>query len=232
MSLRLSSRRIRFLRAPLVLGLAALLLGHAATAQPRRTQDLSQAPAPPPATGPETMLQVPVTNLLPGGATRRPQIASPTVGDAAAIERGHKYFSQFNCVSCHGDNGGGGMGPPLSDEVWLYGADPENVYLTIRQGRPNGMPSFGSILPDPVIWDLVAYVGIIWKKPDGTFGRTTSLSPPSPAIEQVPAEMLTTSHPWDHTEPFAMGQKPQSDLAAQRIEQQKSAAPTAGGAGK
>ena len=35
--------------------------------------------------------------------------------DAQAVERGMKYFTAFNCVGCHAANGGGGMGPALSN---------------------------------------------------------------------------------------------------------------------
>ena len=49
------------------------------------------------------------------------------------------------------------MGPPLSDTDWVYGSEPGDIFLTIKQGRPNGMPSFQN-LPNDVIWQLVAYV--------------------------------------------------------------------------
>ena len=50
------------------------------------------------------------------------------------------------------------MGPPLIDENWIYGSEPENIYATIIQGRPNGMPAFGGKLGDQQVWQLVAYV--------------------------------------------------------------------------
>ena len=50
------------------------------------------------------------------------------------------------------------MGPPLRDDEWIYGSDPENIFRTIMEGRPNGMPSFaGRVNPDDV-WKLVAFV--------------------------------------------------------------------------
>ena len=39
--------------------------------------------------------------------------------------------------------GGGGIGPPLMDDRWIYGSAPENIYASIVQGRPNGMPAWG-----------------------------------------------------------------------------------------
>jgi len=77
--------------------------------------------------------------------------------NAFAMSGGKRLFSQFNCVGCHA-HGGGGMGPPLMDEKWLYGSRPEQVFATITQGRPNGMPSFGGKIPDYQVWQLAAYV--------------------------------------------------------------------------
>jgi cytochrome c oxidase cbb3-type subunit 3 len=50
------------------------------------------------------------------------------------------------------------MGPPLMDEQWIYGSDPENIYATIVEGRPNGMPSFRGKIPEYQVWQLVSYV--------------------------------------------------------------------------
>jgi len=44
------------------------------------------------------------------------------------------------------------------DNVWIYGSEPENVFATIVQGRPNGMPAFGGRIPEKEVWQLVAYV--------------------------------------------------------------------------
>jgi cytochrome c oxidase cbb3-type subunit III len=70
---------------------------------------------------------------------------------------GKRLFSAFNCAGCH-SQGGGGMGPPLMDQKWIYGAKIENIVQTIREGRPNGMPSFRGKVPDNQIWQLAAYV--------------------------------------------------------------------------
>ena len=64
---------------------------------------------------------------------------------------------ETNCSGCH-SHGGGGMGPPLMDSQWIYGSDAANIFATIVEGRPNGMPSFGSKLPPDSIWKLATYV--------------------------------------------------------------------------
>jgi cytochrome c oxidase cbb3-type subunit 3 len=63
----------------------------------------------------------------------------------------------MNCSGCH-SHGGGGIGPPLTDDDWIYGSDPQNIFATITEGRPNGMPSFRGRIPSQQIWELTAYV--------------------------------------------------------------------------
>lgn len=158
---------------------------------------------------PPAFLQVPVSPLFPGNVPSDPNIKNPNQGDPQSAERGMKYFATFNCIGCHADNGGGGMGPALSNHAFIYGSKPENIFLTIYQGRPNGMPAWGSVLPQSVIWDLVTYIGNLSNAPSTEWGTTFSPAPLSPSVEQVPSEHITTAEPWSHTEKFTSGQKPQ-----------------------
>jgi cytochrome c oxidase cbb3-type subunit 3 len=100
------------------------------------------------------------------------------------------------------------MGPALSNRTFVYGSAPENIYLSIYQGRPNGMPAWGGALPDAVIWDLVTYIGQLGNEPETQWGRTFAFDPPSPSIQQVPAERVQTAKPWQQTQKFTYGQKP------------------------
>lgn len=68
--------------------------------------------------------------------------------------------------------GGGGIGPPLSDKTWIYGGEPGQIYLTILQGRPNGMPAFGRSLTPESIWQLVAYVRTLSRSAADPVGTT------------------------------------------------------------
>ena len=81
----------------------------------------------------------------------------PYGDNAYALYEGKRLFAAFNCVGCHA-HGGGGMGPPLMDSAWRYGYEPANIYATIANGRPNGMPSFKSRIAPRQMWELVAYV--------------------------------------------------------------------------
>jgi len=101
---------------------------------------------------------VPNTTLFPGSARLDPGIENPYSGDPDAIAAGERHFNAFNCSGCHAPLGGGGMGPPLSDDQWIHGSEPAQIYLTIVHGRPEGMPAFGSMLPRRTVWELVSYI--------------------------------------------------------------------------
>jgi cytochrome c oxidase cbb3-type subunit III len=154
------------------------------------------------------ILQVPVSGLHPGNVSFAPKINNPLAQDPQATTRGMQDFNQFNCVGCHAGNGGGGMGPALSEGRFIYGSTPANLFLSVYQGRPNGMPAWGELLPESTIWELVAYVQSIAHAPSETFGRTISRTPQSPSVEQTPSEFLQTVNPWSFTTSFSNGQKP------------------------
>jgi cytochrome c oxidase cbb3-type subunit 3 len=98
-----------------------------------------------------------LSDLQPGTPTTQPAVDNPYERNAYALSEGKRLFQQYNCVGCHA-NGGGGMGPPLIDATWIYGSNPEQIFATIVQGRPNGMPSFQGKVPDYQVWQLAAYV--------------------------------------------------------------------------
>ena len=153
-------------------------------------------------------LTAPVSHLQPGAAPFPPAMKNPLADDPQAATRGMRDFLNFNCVGCHAPNAGGGMGPSLSDNQWIYGDTPAQIFLSIYQGRPNGMPAWGQALPESVIWELVAYVQSITEPRGKTFGRTISRAPEEPDKEQIPAENVQTVNPWNFTESFPNGQKP------------------------
>jgi hypothetical protein len=85
--------------------------------------------------------------------------------DPASVERGMKYFVGVNCVGCQVPNGGGGMGPSLSRRSFKFGADPASHFVLITHGAPPGMPAWGELLPETVIWDLVSCLSSISDEP-------------------------------------------------------------------
>ncbi|KAA5823463.1 c-type cytochrome [Algibacter amylolyticus] len=57
--------------------------------------------------------------------------------DAADVKAGQAIF-QSNCVACHMADGGGGIGPNLTDDHWLLGGGIKNVFKTISEGGRSG----------------------------------------------------------------------------------------------
>ncbi|HLV13996.1 MAG TPA: cbb3-type cytochrome c oxidase N-terminal domain-containing protein [Xanthomarina sp.] len=56
---------------------------------------------------------------------------------AADLSNG-KAIYETNCVACHQSDGGGGIGPNLTDEYWILGGGIKNVFKTISEGGRNG----------------------------------------------------------------------------------------------
>ncbi|MDB5296950.1 MAG: cytochrome c class [Phycisphaerales bacterium] len=100
---------------------------------------------------------VPLSTLQPGEPTPYAFKPNPYEENAQAMSEGKQLYQAWNCVGCHA-HGGGGMGPALIDDKWIYGSEPEQIVSTIIQGRPNGMPSFRGKIPDYQVWELAAYV--------------------------------------------------------------------------
>jgi cytochrome c oxidase cbb3-type subunit 3 len=111
---------------------------------------------PPPANDILNIVQI--SGLNPGAnSIPTPPSSNMYQESAYAVSEGQKLYEQYNCVGCHA-HGGGGIGPPLMDRDWIYGSEPGNIFTTIMQGRPNGMPSFRNRIPEYQAWELAAYV--------------------------------------------------------------------------
>ncbi|MBV9219573.1 MAG: cytochrome c [Methylobacteriaceae bacterium] len=79
------------------------------------------------------------------------------LNNAYHLSQGKRLYASFNCRGCHFD-GGGGIGPALMENRWIYGGTIADIVATIREGRPNGMPSFRGKITDEQIWEIAAYV--------------------------------------------------------------------------
>ena len=97
------------------------------------------------------------TGLYAGPAPPTQTAVSPFQQNAWGMAEGKRLFTALNCSGCHA-NGGGGMGPALMDEAWIYGSEPANIFSSIVEGRPNGMPSWRNKIADAQVWQLVAYI--------------------------------------------------------------------------
>lgn len=71
---------------------------------------------------------------------------------------GARLFTQ-NCVVCHGDHGEGKIGPNLTDEFWLHGGEPAQIWSIIRDGvAARGMPQWGATLGAVSVQQVAAHV--------------------------------------------------------------------------
>jgi Cytochrome c, mono- and diheme variants len=78
--------------------------------------------------------------------------------DAHEVSEGRKVFVK-NCVACHGPDGGGVIGPNLTDNAWLHGGKIEQINATITNGvLVKGMPQWGKILKPEEIDEVTTYV--------------------------------------------------------------------------
>jgi cytochrome c oxidase cbb3-type subunit 3 len=119
-----------------------------------------------------------LTSFEAGAPAPAHEPRSPYQDNALGMAEGKRLFSAFNCVGCHATGGGGGIGPALMDDQWIYGFAPDQIFSTIAQGRPDGMPAFGAKLPDDQIWQIVAYVQSLSAETprDASPGRNDDLS--------------------------------------------------------
>lgn len=78
--------------------------------------------------------------------------------DPKALALGKSVFTA-TCAACHRNDGGGMVGPNLTDEFWLHGAAPEKVFKTIAAGVPDkGMPAWQPQLGALKTQAVAAYV--------------------------------------------------------------------------
>jgi cytochrome c oxidase cbb3-type subunit III len=81
-----------------------------------------------------------------------------SLSDAAALAEGKEIFSK-NCVTCHAADGGGLVGPNLTDDFWIHGGGIKNVFKTIKNGVPaKGMISWQAQLDPKKIQAVASYV--------------------------------------------------------------------------
>ena len=85
-------------------------------------------------------------------------LKNPYENDKRAIATGGKLFVAYNCADCHGAGGSGAMGPAFGDGRWHFGGSDAEVFESIYQGRPDGMPAWGGRISNDQIWMLTAYV--------------------------------------------------------------------------
>ena len=78
--------------------------------------------------------------------------------DQQWMEYGSAVFS-MHCTSCHAQDGGGGIGPNLTDDYYLNVTTIEDIHAVIADGANNGaMPAWGNRLHPKEVVLLSSYV--------------------------------------------------------------------------
>lgn len=79
--------------------------------------------------------------------------------DAASLAEGKTIFTT-NCVACHRADGGGNIGPNLTDNHWILGGGIKNVFHTITNGGRDGkgMIAWKATLKPKEIQKVASYV--------------------------------------------------------------------------
>lgn len=79
--------------------------------------------------------------------------ASPT-----AIASGKQVFTLY-CAACHRADGGGQIGPNLTDDAWIHGGTLTDIHRTVEKGvLAKGMPEWGKVLKPEQVNEVTAYV--------------------------------------------------------------------------
>lgn len=94
----------------------------------------------------------------PTGPTVTNEQLTALVADAGRLAEGKAVYDQ-NCAACHRADGGGLIGPNLTDDAWIHGGSPVEIHTTIAQGvLAKGMPAWERILKPDQVNAVTAYV--------------------------------------------------------------------------
>ena len=111
---------------------------------------------------------------------------------ADIVAQGEALFSGNSCSACHGPAGGGGLCPPVTNDIWVYGGDDDTLFRLIalgsdglqgqgysRKGHESAvapMPPFGSALKSSDdLWKILAFIRAHYQgDPSRKFGVSAS----------------------------------------------------------
>lgn len=116
--------------------------------------------------------------------------------DKVDIEAGKAIFIK-SCEVCHGPDGGGVIGPNLTDNFWLHGANIKNIFHTVHDGI-NAMPPWKTTYSNKEIEQVCSYVvslhGTKPKNPKAPEGKEEEITDQGSAAA-APATSDSTSAP-------------------------------------
>ena len=105
--------------------------------------------------------------------------------DENALAAGQAEFVA-KCAACHLADGGGSVGPNLTDQYWLHGGSVQDVFKTIKYGVPaKGMIAWESQLTPTQMQNIASFIL--------SLQGTTPATPKDPQGELYVAEVTTDS---------------------------------------
>jgi cytochrome c oxidase cbb3-type subunit 3 len=99
--------------------------------------------------------------------------------DETVLTAGKRTYDTL-CAPCHRNDGGGLVGPNLTDDYWIHGATFGDTVTIIWNGVPSkGMVTWKSMLKPDVIYEVASFVYTL---------RGTEPPNPKPPENQVPVQ--------------------------------------------
>lgn len=124
-----------------------------------------------------------------GGAS--PEQLAALATDQAALATGKQVYAT-NCASCHRADGGGMIGPNLTDDYWIHGSSLPEIHTTIVEGvLAKGMPNWGKLLKPDQVNAVTVYVASLKgsnpANPKAPEGVPAGATPPADTTGTRPA---------------------------------------------
>jgi cytochrome c oxidase cbb3-type subunit 3 len=127
-----------------------LLAYHVFDAMPSSLQEYEQEIAEAEALKAERLANQPVSDIDENSVV--------FVEDAVAIANGKQIYDN-NCAQCHRPDGGGSIGPNLTDTYWIHGGSIQDIFRTVKMGVPaKGMISWEPLLSPQQMQNVSSYV--------------------------------------------------------------------------
>lgn len=142
-----------------------------------------------PADGPSAVRQF--VDAAPKGSLKNPYADT----DATVVEQGRKLYLGLSCNGCHGGSAGGGMCPPISNDIWVYGGDDDTLFRLVTLGSDQlqkagytriarekvvgPMPPYEKLLKSKDdLWKIMAFLRANYRgSPNYKFGKPKSAAP-------------------------------------------------------
>ncbi|MGB6036575.1 MAG: cbb3-type cytochrome c oxidase N-terminal domain-containing protein [Cryomorphaceae bacterium] len=125
------------------------------------------------------------------------------LADASDLKAGKGIFTE-KCQQCHAADGGGGVGPNLTDSYWIHGGGVKDIFKTVKYGVPTkGMISWESQLRPIEMAQVASYIktlegttpaapkdpqGELWVAPEENAAPADSTGQDSPDVEEETSE--------------------------------------------